>query len=342
MKKKQVIIAAAVLVVAIGAYFVYSALFSGGAAGNYPERNISTIVFSSAGGGTDLWNRMIGAEMEKELGVKIVVSNMPDGNGGMAVANVWSAAHDGYTWIGVSETITTHPATGSSERLAKDWQFYVMAGSKGIICVPEDSPYQTFADLVQAAKDGESVSIANSGLGKLWHLKAYVGTGGDATPIEHVPYQGSKPAIVACLSKEVSAVSASTGEVVEFVKSGQLRPLAMTENESFDYPGYGTVEPVTTVCPEAAQYYPLNQWLGFALPADTDPAILSKIEEAFLRAMQSQEILDFAETQVATIYNLTGEEANEMARRQESSMSWILQDLGLATVDPATLGIERP
>lgn len=324
-------------------YFAYNSFFKTSSTSNYPERAISNVVFSSAGGGTDVWNRFVSSKMEADLGQKINVSNMPEGGGATASAYVWNAAHDGYTWLGCSETITTHPALGASERLAKDFQFFIIAGSPGIICVPADSPYKTWGDFVKAAQENPGeLKIANSGLGKLWHLKAYIACDVGKVQVEHVPYKGSAPAIIAALSKEVDAVSASTGEVADFIKSGQLRPIVMEENEDFDYPGYGKVESAAKTFESVKKYYPLNQFLGMAVPKNVPANVIEKIDGVFKKVVSSDEAKKFAEEQSAVIYGLSGKEANDMVIGMESKISWIMQDLGLAKVNPETLGIARP
>lgn len=342
MKKNQLGLIALIAVVVIG-YFAYTSFFKSTSTSSYPERPISNVVFSSAGGGTDVWNRFVSQKMEAILGQKINVSNMAEGGGATASAYVWNAAHDGYTWLGCSETITGHPALGAGERQAKDYQFFVMGGSSGIICVPADSPYKTWGDFVKAAQANPGkLKIGNSGLGKLWHLNAYVACDVGKVKVEHVPYKGSAPAIVAALSKEVDAVSASTGEVADFIKSGKLRPIVMETNEDFDYPGYGKVESAAKTFESVKKYYPLNQFLGIAVPKDVPADVIAKVDSAFKKVITSEDAKKFAQEQYAVIYGLSGKEANDMVINMEAKISWMMQDLGLAKVNPEKLGIKRP
>ena len=141
----------------------------------FPTKTITDVVFSSAGGGTDVMNRQLAAIMEKSLGQKMIVTNMPGGLGGTAAEHVWSQAHDGYTVLGVSETASTFLVNAATKHGVKDWIFFIGAGSPGILAVRADSPIKTFQDLVAAAKKApRAVKVANSGKGKLWHLKAVI------------------------------------------------------------------------------------------------------------------------------------------------------------------------
>lgn len=309
----------------------------------FPERAINLAVWASAGGGTDQVNRLLAALMEKEIGGKIQVSNMTGGMGGIASSWVWDAPHDGYRWVGASETLLPMPVNGAHKTTTKDWEYFIAAGSPGVLVVPKDSPYKTFDDLVKAAKaEPGKIKISNSGVGGLWHMKANVIAKYAGVPFGYAPYQGSRPAIVAALSKEVQAAAASAGEVIEFVKSGQMRPLVMLEKDDFDFPGVGKVPAVTKTFPQLEKYFPLNQWLGFMIPADTPKPVIEKIEKAYKAAMKDPKVAEWAKVNVSVVYGLSGKEAKEMAAKQESKMAWMLQEWGIAKESPEKFGIPKP
>ena len=82
--------------------------------------------------------------------------------------------------------------------------------------------------------------------------------------------------------------------------------------------------------------------LGFAVPSDTPKHILDKITEAFKKAVQSQEMKDFAEIKYLRISGLYGQEAKQMVASMEKIFSWSLYDLGMAQKSPAEFSIDRP
>jgi tripartite-type tricarboxylate transporter receptor subunit TctC len=345
MTKRDIIITAAVVVLFVAGYLIYTNVFQKTKGRSFPERSISLNVYSAAGGGTDLWNRMVGSLMEQQWGniAKINVSNVAGGGGAEAINLMFSADHDGYTWTGLSEGVATHVVNGFHQHSVSQMEFFLIAGSPGVLCVAGDSPYKTYEDLINAAKaDPGKLKVGSSGLGKLWHIKGYIATGLGEAKFEFVSYGSSRPAIMAVLSHEVEVVSASAGEVVEFVRSGQLRPLAMEENEDFDYPGYGVVPSATKYFPEMAKYFPLDQFLGFALPSDTDPDILSAIKDVFTKSMASPDVGKFAREQLSLIINLSGKEAKAKVQKSESVMSWLLVDLGMNKKNPGDFNIARP
>lgn len=342
VKFKSTFIVSLVLILIVGCFYATSFAQSISTA-NFPERPIKNIVYSAPGGSTDANNRIIGALMEEELGQKINVSNMSGGAGGEAVMYVWNSPHDGYTWLGHSEGLCTHVVNGYHDKSAREWEYFIIAGAPSVILVRADSPHKTYDDLIDYAKENPgNLTWSVSGIGKLFHIKSYIATNLGAVKVEFVPYSGSRPSILACLSGEVDVVSASVQEVADFIKSGDLRPIAMMENEDYDFPGFGVIPTVTKTFPEVSKYYPLNQFLSFAVAVDTPQNVIDKIDVAFKSAIKSPRMVKFAEEQLAVLYGLSGKKAKDMVLKNESVLSWFLQDMGLAINSPEDFDIPRP
>jgi tripartite-type tricarboxylate transporter receptor subunit TctC len=99
---------------------------------------------------------------------------------------------------------------------------------------------------------------------------------------------------------------------------------------------------ITKAIPGIAKYLPLQQWLGFKVPADTPDDVKSKLTKAFKAAMAQPDMTQFATDQIAVIYNKSGADAKKMAQMSESKLCWILFDLGKTTFSPADRGIAQP
>lgn len=310
---------------------------------DYPVRSINNIIPFGAGGGTDVWNRAVMSEMGTIMGQTIVSSNMTGGSAGsIGVQYVWSAPHDGYTLCGTSETPLTIPIMTNSVQTSKDWKFFIAAGSPGVLCINKNSDYQNMADVVAALKsDPESVSIAGT-TGGLWFAIAKLFEAYGNVPFKWVSYDGSSSAIKGCVSDEADCVVASAGEVVDYVRAGDLIPLCVMNTESWEFPDYGEIPAVTESVPELKSYLPLNQMLGFMIPADTDAAIVSYLEDVFHQAMATDTIKNFAEENICEIYDLTGDDASAFAADIESKLCWTLYDMGQATYSPEEFGIAKP
>jgi tripartite-type tricarboxylate transporter receptor subunit TctC len=309
----------------------------------YPVRSIQNVIPFGAGGGTDLWNRALMDEMSKILGQTIVSSNMTGGNSGsIGVDYVWNQPHDGYTLGGAAETTLCIPVMTGSKQTAESWSFFIAAGSPGLLCVNKNSKFKTLDEILDALKSQpESVSIGGTN-GGLWFAQAQLLSHYGKVPFRWLPYEGSNPAIKGCVSNEVDCIVASAGELQDFVRAGDLVPLAVMDSESFKYMDVGTLEPITKWLPDLGPYVPLQQWLGFQVPSDTDPEILKILQDAFQKAIKSDKIKQFAEKQICVIFGLSGDEAMTFAKKIESKLCWILDDMGQTKFGPDEFAIPRP
>ena len=309
----------------------------------WPKKPITISCFAAAGGGTDAVSRILAKGMAEELGAKINVVNRAGGRGGAAINYVAVRERDGYNWGGFSESVLTASVLGITESTAQDWTFFMLAGAPGVISVPVDSPHQDLKSLVEAARaNPKTVKVSASLTGGIWHTQLLALQQGAGVEFRFIPFnQGSQPSQLAALSGEVDAVLTSISEQAELIRGQKLRPLAMIEPDSFEFPDHGTI-------PSAAEWYPdvtknsVSQFLGFALPADTPPSILTTITQAFEKVAASEAVRVFCEQRLLTLQAWHGEEANRRAREAERAWVWKLHDLGVTVESPEAFEIARP
>ena len=228
------------------------------------------------------------------------------------------------------------------EQTTKDFEYFIAGGSPGLLLANKNANINSMEELIAMANAKPTELKVASTAGGLWFILANLFNSYGDVPLGNVTYDGSRPSITACVSGETALVAASAGEVADFIKSGDLIPLCAIQPEDYDMKDFGVIKSVLASVPSLEKYLPLNQWIGFMLPIDTDPQIIEIYKEAFTAAMASPEIKEFAEKQYAVIYNQTGEEARATAAKSQSTMSWILQDMGLTEHNPETFGIPKP
>jgi len=347
MKKLVKLIAVAVIAVA----GITSAFAGGKTETAYPERDITCVIPFGQGGGTDVWARKVMEGMAKELGVSITATNVTGGSAGsIGISQVWTSAHDGYTLAGTSETPLTIPVTTTITQTSKDWDYFIAAGSPGLLCINAkkagELQIESLAKLAAYAKKSD-LKIAGT-TGGLWFAlaslvsdKAY-----GNWPFTWVSYPGSGPAILACVGGiDADLVVASAGEVKDYIRSGQLIPIAHMDTNAYTFKTADKsieIPAITKSLPAIGKYFPLGQWLGFKVPADTPADVKAKLSGAFKATMSNPDMVAFATAQVATIFNKSGADAKAMAQKSESNLCWILNDLGKTTFSPADRGIARP
>ncbi|MEE4136323.1 MAG: tripartite tricarboxylate transporter substrate binding protein, partial [Desulforhopalus sp.] len=212
------------------------------AAETFPSRNITNVVVWGAGGGTDVCNRLISAEMSSILGVNINVINKTGGVAGSVGMNyAYSQAHDGYTLCGLSESNVTAGVQGGWDKKFDVWDPFIVGGSPLLISVTPDTPYQTLSDLIEAAKANPgSIKASASGAGSIHHLNLLAVQDGSGAKFIFIPYKGSNDAQNAAMTGEVSVVVTSLAEQQQLLRGGKLRALAMLIPEDFEVEGLGT------------------------------------------------------------------------------------------------------
>ncbi|MEM0977761.1 MAG: tripartite tricarboxylate transporter substrate binding protein [Pseudomonadota bacterium] len=310
---------------------------------DYPFRDITTAVVWGAGGGTDSINRMIMAEMEKHLPVKINVINQ---TGGVAGSNgmvyVQNQPDDGYTLVGLSESNVTAAVQGGWDQKFDYWYPFIVGGSPDLVSVPASSPYNTLEELIAAAtSDSGSIPAAASGSGSIHHLNLLALENGTGAKFKFVPYKGSAPGQEAALAGEVALVVTSLAEQAPLIEGGQLKPLAMLTPESADIAGM-SVPSAFDIYPSVGEYLPLKQAIGFAVHNSASDDVKAALSAAFEKAIASDVVADWAAANYYDVGGQYGEEASAIFAKLESNFAWTLFDLEAAKVNPMELGIEKP
>lgn len=310
---------------------------------DYPFRDITDVVVWGAGGGTDSINRMIMAEMEKHLPVSINVTNQ---TGGVAGSNgmvfVMNQPDDGYTLAGISESNVTAAVQGGWDKKFDYWHPFIIGGSPDLISVPVDSPYQSLEELVDAAKAAPgTIPAAASGAGSIHHLNLLAIEKGADAAFKFIPYEGSAAGQEAAMAGEVALVVTSLAEQAPLIEGGKLRPLAMLTPEEGKL-GDTTIPSAFGVYDGLEAYLPLKQSIGFAVANSASDDVKAVLTKAFDAAMDSDTVAAWAAANHYDIGGQSGAEAQAIFAKLESTFAYTLKELGSTTVDPESLGIEKP
>ena len=314
------------------------------AAKSFPHKNITNVVVWKAGGGTDVCNRIISAEMAKVLGVNINVINKTGGvAGSVGMSEAYGMAHDGYTLCGLSESNVTAAVQGDWDQRFNVWDPFIVGGSPDVISVTPDSPYKTLKDLVEAAKAApSSIKAAAGGPGSIHHLNLLAVEKGSGAKFNFIPYDGSAPSQNAAMTGEVNVVVTSLAEQQQLLRGGKLRALGMLIPDAFEVEGLGAIPSTFSEYPGLSKYLPISQAIGFAVPADTPEDVKAVLVDAFNKAMATDKVKDWAKENYYLLSGKSGAEAKAVYDALESNFSWTLFELGAAKVEPSTLGIPKP
>ena len=198
----------------------------------WPTRNITMIVAFPPGGQADLAARPVAAALEKILGRSVVVDNRSGAGGMLGNAAAARAEPDGHTLLMALSSMVFLP---EAERLYDRKPSYELdqlvpiarvLADPGVLCVRNDSPYKTLADLVADAKKRPGqISFASSGNYGAAHVPFEMFQQAAGIKLLHVPYRGGGPAQIAFLGKQVDITAQAPGPITPHVRE-RCRPAA--------------------------------------------------------------------------------------------------------------------
>ena len=309
----------------------------------YPKRDITNVVVWGAGGGTDVCNRVVSAEMAEILGVNINVVNKPGGvAGSLGMAEAYSMKHDGYTICGLSESCVTAGVQGGWDKKMDVWYPFIVAGSPDVISVTPDSPYKTLKELLDAAKAApKTIKAGAGGSGSIHHLNLLALEKGSGAVFNFIPYPGSAPSQNAAMTGEISCVVTSVAEQAQLIRGGKLRPLAMLTPDGFALDAI-SIPSAFTDYPGLSEYLPIMQAIGMAVPADVPDEVKATLSDAFTKALATDKVQQWAKDNYYVINGKTGAEASKEFAKLESLFAWTLFELNTTKVSPEALGIPKP
>jgi tripartite-type tricarboxylate transporter receptor subunit TctC len=272
----------------LGAVAVVTALAA--QAQDYPNKPVSLVVAFSAGGNNDLRARQLGVPVGATLGQTIVVENKPGASGNIGHDFVARAKPDGYTLgIGAMGPLSVNASLFPKMTFdpTKDFVPVVLIEKAPLVLVTRaDKPYKSLKDVVTAAKaKPKSVNIGNAGTGGAHHLSAELFEDTAGIEMLHVPYKGGGPAATALLSGEIDLMFEQTYAALPSIQAGKTRALAVTSDKRLP-----SLPDVPTMAELGYPQVTVSNWLGIVAPKGTAPEVVKKLNDAFNKALATQDI----------------------------------------------------
>jgi tripartite-type tricarboxylate transporter receptor subunit TctC len=255
-------------------------------AADYPERPVTVITAFTPGGPSDLLARIVGQKLSDILRQPFVVDGRPGGGGNIAAEVVAHATPDGYTLLLGNNSIL---ATNMSlyKRLAydarRDFAPISLIGSQAnILVVGPKLHVNSMAELIAFAKANPGkLNYASTSYGAAAHLSAELFKKEAGVDIVMVPYKGSAPALEDLIGGRIDMVFATAASVVGYVRSGTLRPLAVTTSKRTSL-----LPEVATVAELGLPGFEATTWHGLVAPAGTPRDIIDTLNRATTEALR--------------------------------------------------------
>jgi tripartite-type tricarboxylate transporter receptor subunit TctC len=250
---------------------------SHGQPGTWPARPIRLIVPAGAGGVVDIRARWLAEHLAPRLGQVVYVDNVPGAGGNIGTALAARAAPDGYTLALVHQgtmTINPHLYSHPGYQPLKDFAPITRVGvGPLLLAVNAELPVTSVAQLVALARDKPGrLTFGSPGIGTPPHLAGELFKRTAGIEITHVPYRGGAQAVSDLVAGRISMSIEGTLVQLPFVRSGQLRALAVTAAHRL-----AMLPDVPTVAEAGIAGYEFIGWVGIAAPAATPAPIVERL-----------------------------------------------------------------
>ena len=253
---------------------------------NWPTKPIRLIVPFAPGGNTDIIARAIAPKMTQELGQQILIDNRGGAGSTLGTAMAVKSPPDGYTIVIVpnSHAISAALIPTLPFDSVKDFEPITLVTSYPYVLVVHPSlPVNTVSQLLQLArsKPGE-IMYASSGNGMAGHLGMELLLNSTSTPMTHVPYSGSNPALLDLQTGRVPTMFDPAATTLPLIRTQKLRALAVSTAQRFAMlPDVPTVAEASGI-----RDFDASGWLAILAPAKTPKVIVDRYNSELHRILQ--------------------------------------------------------
>jgi tripartite-type tricarboxylate transporter receptor subunit TctC len=253
-------------------------------AASYPRRPIRLIVPVPPGGSSDGMARVLAQHLTERWGQQVLVDNRSGAAEVIGTDIVAKATPDGHTIALVSLRYSVNPSLLKLpyDTLADFAPVTMTAAVGNVLVVPSSSAIKSVKDVIAMAKQKPgALTFASSGIGGAPHLTGEFFALTTGIKMTHVPYKGGGPAIADLVGGNVSMSFASMTSSLGFIKSGRLRPLAVSSKErSRQLPD------VPTMAEAGVPNIVVRDWQGIVAPARTPRPIVDKLATEIRRILE--------------------------------------------------------
>lgn len=271
----------------LGATLSAGAYAQGG--NDYPARPVRIVVGYTPGGATDVIARLVATGLSEKLGQPFVVDNRPGAGSNIASEEVARAKPDGYTLLVTTIQNATNMSIYKNLRYDTEKNFVQIAqfmASPSVLVLAPNTPATDLKSFIALAKSQPNkLSYASTGTGGSPHLAGAMLNARAGIDLLHVAYKGTAPALVDVMAGNVSASFMTTLGVLQQMKGGQVRPIAIAYSRRLP-----ELPNVPTMAEAGLPDFEVVSWNGLAAPAGTPPEVVARLSRAVTEVLQTPEM----------------------------------------------------
>lgn len=295
---------------------------------SYPNRPVRAVVSFTAGSSTDIVGRIVMQKVAESWGQPIVVENRGGAGGSIATNFVAKSPPDGYTLLINSGAHAVNPsmyATLPYDTLKDLIDVVPLAIQPNVLVVPNNSPYKTVMELVNAAKaKPNAINFGSAGTGSGTHLSLEKFVAAAGIKVTHVPFKGTPEVMSALMSNTVDCYWSPISATMGALTGGKLRPLAVsTARRNPQLPDV----PTTGEAGVRDADSPL--WFGVWVPAGTPADVVTKISTEVRSALASPDVRQKLVAGGNDVLDMAPDQFARFVREEMDSYAKIIKAAGI-------------
>ena len=255
---------------------------------DWPTRSLTLVVPWAAGGGTDVMGRIMARRMSEILGQQAIVENVAGAGGMMGSTRAAKAAPDGYTFVfgsrsdAINMTLFKHPTYSLQNDLAP---VVLVADQPTILVARKDLSVEGLSEFIAyVQRNARTIRLGSAGIGATGFVDCAIFNGMIGVNIQAIPYRGSGPAMQDLIRREFDYFCTISGSAAQPLQNDLIKGIAVFTPERLpSLPNVPTAH-------EQGIDFDASTWFGFFVPKDTPAAIIKKLHDASVAAMESPSV----------------------------------------------------
>jgi len=289
-----------------------SAMTSGAHAQAWPQKQVTFIVPFAAGGGTDAFARPLAAQLDTQIGKRVIIENRAGAGGTVGASAAAKAAPDGYTFF----MGAAHHAIAPSLYPTLDYDIekdfipvaLIARPPQVIVVNPDKVSAKTLGEFIAYTKaNPDKLSYGSAGAGTTHHLAGELFKILTQTKIQHVPYRGAGPAMQDLIAGHVPVVFDGLGSSAAPIRAGQLRALAIAAPKRV-----AAFPDLPTAAEAGLPNYEVSTWYGLFAPKGTPPDVVERMAKELKAALQVPAIKEAWERNGSDVPDVAGADFGKM------------------------------
>ncbi|HXI07878.1 MAG TPA: tripartite tricarboxylate transporter substrate binding protein [Bradyrhizobium sp.] len=279
---------------------------------SWPDKQITFIVPFAAGGGTDAFARPLAAQLDTQLGKRVLIENRAGAGGTVGASSASKAAPDGYTFfVGAAHhAIAPSLYPKLDYDIEKDFVAVALIARPPQVVVvnPDKVTARTLKEFIDYLKANPGkLHYGSAGAGTTHHLAGELFKILTKTDIQHVPYRGAGPAMQDLIAGHVPIVFDGLGSSAGPVRAGQLRALAVAAPKRV-----AAFPDLPTAAEAGVAGFEVSTWYGLFAPKNTPPDIIARMTRELRTAMQVASIKEAWERNGSDVPDVAGADFAKM------------------------------